>query len=157
MLHGEKGDLVDYSVFIHEHVAPAIAKLIDVDFEIARHEAHVTKDQLEEYTQRAYEELGMSPDEFCDMLQQIFVQFDKNANGYLEPEEFEEAINSSGIELSDKEKLMLYFASDEDGNGQISYGEFAAVALQLLIWAKKEQFKNPVRQDLGSEGFQSQP
>lgn len=24
---------------------------------------------------------------------------------------------------------MLYFASDEDGNGQISYGEFAAVRL----------------------------
>ena len=30
-------------MFIHEHVAPAIAKLIDVDFELARHEAHVTK------------------------------------------------------------------------------------------------------------------
>jgi hypothetical protein len=25
--------------------------------------------------------------------------------------------------------------------------------LQLLIWAKKEQFKNPIREDLGSEGF----
>ena len=37
------GDLVDYSVFINEHVAPAIAKLIDVDFELARHEANVTK------------------------------------------------------------------------------------------------------------------
>ena len=51
----------------------------------------------------------------------------QNENGYLEPAEFEEAISSSGIVFSDKEKMMLYLAADEDGNGQISYGEFAAV------------------------------
>jgi len=153
-LHGENGDLVDYSVFINEHVAPAIAKLIDVDFELARHEANVTKEQLETMTERAYEELGMTADEFCAMLKNVFITYDKNENGFLEPAEFEEAINSSGIEFSEKEKMMLYLASDEDGNGQISYGEFAAVALQLLIWAKKEQYKNPIRQDLSlsSEG-----
>ena len=35
------------------------------------------QEQLEEMTQRAHEELGLTSEEFCDMLQNVFVQYDK--------------------------------------------------------------------------------
>ena len=53
---------------------------------------------------------------------QVFLQFDRNGNGYLDAAEFEEAIGSSGIVLNSKEKVILMMMADEDGNGQISYG-----------------------------------
>jgi len=53
---------------------------------------------------------------------QVFLHFDRNGNGYLDATEFEEAIDSSGIVLNSKEKVILMMMADEDGNGQISYG-----------------------------------
>ena len=93
----------------------------------------MTQKQLAEMTDRAYEELGMTPDEFSSVLQQVFIEHDKNENGSLDPQEFEEAITSSGIQFSPKEKMMLLLAADENEDGDISYGEFAAVALQVIL------------------------
>jgi hypothetical protein len=31
----------------------------------------------------------------------------------------------------------------------VSYGEFAAIALQMLVWTKNQQIINPVMQELG--------
>ena len=53
---------------------------------------------------------------------QVFLQFDRNGNGYLDATEFEEAIDSSGIVLNSKEKVILMMMADEDSNRQISYG-----------------------------------
>ncbi len=53
---------------------------------------------------------------------QMFLQFDRNGNGYLDATEFEEAIDSSGIVLNSKEKVILMMMADEDSNRQISYG-----------------------------------
>ena len=75
----------------------------------------------------------MTPDEFSSVLHQVFVEYDKNENGLLDPQEFEEAITSSGIQFSPKEKMMMLLAADENEDGDISYGEFAAVALQVLL------------------------
>jgi hypothetical protein len=52
----------------------------------------------------------------------MFLQFDRNGNGYLDATEFEEAIDSSGIVLNSKEKVILMMMADEDSNRQISYG-----------------------------------
>jgi Ca2+-binding EF-hand superfamily protein len=88
---------------------------------------------------------GMTPNEFISLLdqgighlhsneewierdrktcttRQVFLQFDRNGNGYLDATEFEKAIDSSGIVLNSKEKVILMMMADEDSNRQISYG-----------------------------------
>jgi len=149
VLHGDNQDLIDYQVFTNEHIAPGIARLVDVDFEVANYTAKVTKAQLDEATAAAYRELNMTAEEFTDILSSVFVACDTNKDGYLDMDEFEEAISTSGLVFSDREKLMLKLAADENGDGMVSYGEFAAIALQMLVWTKNQQIINPVMQELG--------
>jgi Ca2+-binding EF-hand superfamily protein len=141
--HGDDHDLIDYTIFINDHVAPSIAQLIDVDSTLAEREVKISAEHIMEMTEWAYKEIGMQPDEFIATIKDVFDKYDENNSGYLDPLQFDTALDNCGIELSEKEKTMLRYAADEDGNGQIDIGEFATIALQLMVKAKKEDFSHP--------------
>ena len=141
--HGDDHDLIDYMIFINDHVAPSIAKLIDVDSALAEREVKISAEHILDMTERAYKEIGLQPDEFIATIKEVFDKYDENNSGYLDSEQFDTALDNCGIELSEKEKTMLRYAADEDGNGKIDIGEFATIALQLMVKAKREEFLHP--------------
>lgn len=58
-------------------------------------------------------------------LFKVFRDFDDNANGFLETEEFVKCMESfKALDLSKEEILNLVLTSDCDGNGRIDYQEF---------------------------------
>jgi len=60
-------------------------------------------------------------------LRAVFQQLDKNKSGFLEFEEFSQAVQSLvGKELPDMALRVMLLQADQDGDGLINYDEFAA-------------------------------
>lgn len=62
-----------------------------------------------------------------DELREAFAVFDKDANGFISPDELKSALLNLGEKLDDNEVRAMIMAADRDGNGQIDYEEFIAM------------------------------
>jgi hypothetical protein len=61
-------------------------------------------------------------------LQNIFDKFDKDNNGTLDIDEFNDVLKEYGAELSDKNLKQVFRVLDADGNGTVDIKEFAEIA-----------------------------
>jgi len=57
-------------------------------------------------------------------LRQSFDQCDSNGDGWIGDKEFSELLQALDQELSDDECLLAFEATDDDGDGAISFEEF---------------------------------
>ncbi len=62
-----------------------------------------------------------------DELREAFAVFDKDANGFISPDELKSVLLNLGEKLDDNEVRAMIMAADRDGNGQIDYEEFIAM------------------------------
>ncbi len=60
----------------------------------------------------------------AEELRQAFRVFDRNGDGFIEPEELRSAFLNLGERLSDGQLEEMIRAADKDGNGKIDYEEF---------------------------------
>merc|ERR1719453_2971674 len=58
-----------------------------------------------------------------DMMAELFKEHDKDGNGVLDPEEFENCLHSTELGLAPADIDVLMDMSDQDGDRNISYAE----------------------------------
>ena len=73
-------------------------------------------------------------------LKEIFKAFDKDNDGQINYEEFEQGLMKLKSKYINNDEFISYFSSiDVDKNGKIDYTEFLASALKKQIFLKKER------------------
>jgi Ca2+-binding EF-hand superfamily protein len=73
------------------------------------------------------------------VLRKAFDQIDKDKSGKLDEHEMGIALRSTGAALTDSEVADLMMQADEDGDGQIDFGEFRHVIRKRNGKSKKER------------------
>lgn len=132
---GDSG--VEYEKFLIATAVPMIKNIIDVEESVQYKRTKAWK-QVQEAEQQAELILGMSRDEFTQVMGSVFQEFDVDESGYLDEVEFENAMRKSGIPFTDQQIMMMLSASDVNDDGRIQYGEFAEVAVQLMAYVQRE-------------------
>ena len=93
----------------------------------------------------------MPRDEFAQVMGSVFKQYDADNSGYLDMQEFENAVRNSGIPFTPDMIRMLMAAADSNEDGQIQYGEFAEVAVQLMAYMQREEQIMAQMETIGEE------
>lgn len=99
---------------------------------------------------RALEAMG--PDELRDRITAIFLDADRDGNGFLDAREFKEVVKSFaselGLPLTDVRRIMA--EADENADGCIEYHEFVPMAvdiIQMLIAKNKFEESKKAREE----------
>lgn len=72
----------------------------------------------------------------------IFHRYDTDGNGTLDPQEFRNCLNETGVlgrPLSAQEVQGIMVGMDENDNGKIEYEEFINFMLEILEYYYREQ------------------
>jgi len=78
---------------------------------------------------RNYEE---SVHELEQLLVQVFTDADADGNGYLDPTEFSNLLDTAELGLDGMEKKQLMMFADLNGDGKIEYAEFASIGADVI-------------------------
>ena len=65
-------------------------------------------------------------------MSKLFSIADVNGDGVLQPEEFENLLESCGFDLSEEQIAEIVEAADVNHDGVIEYSEFVPVAVDIL-------------------------
>lgn len=71
--------------------------------------------------------------ECCSVLKATFNTFDIDKKGYIETEMIGTILDLLGTQLIDDELEAIIDEIDEDGNGEVSFEEFANMAARFLV------------------------
>jgi len=85
---------------------------------------------------------GRPRDEVLQEITDVFTAYDKDKNGTLDPAEFRECLNQTGVlgrALDAKEVNVVMMGIDEDDDGKVNYEEFINFALEILDYYYREQ------------------
>jgi Ca2+-binding EF-hand superfamily protein len=74
----------------------------------------------------------LAPDELETLLRQLFLDHDRDGNGFLDHREFRALLNSANLGLSSKEVKRILAEADENEDGTIEYAEFIPLAIDLV-------------------------
>ncbi|EKX34966.1 hypothetical protein GUITHDRAFT_155601 [Guillardia theta CCMP2712] len=133
-----EGNGIEYEPFIVNVAGPMITRMFENEEEIQFQQTEAWK-QVNSAEIAAEQYLGMSRDEFTSIMGSVFQQYDTDKSGYLDLGEFMAAMRDSGIPFTDKQLIMLMAEADQNDDGAIQYAEFADVALQLMLYAYREE------------------
>eukprot|EP00960_Hanusia_phi_P040068 754228-Hanusia_phi.AAC.2 len=133
-----EGNGIEYEPFIVNVAAPMISRMFENEEEIQFQQTEAWK-QVNSAEIAAEQYLGMSRDEFTSIMGSVFQQYDTDKSGYLDLNEFTAAMRDSGIPFTDKQLIMLMAEADQNDDGAIQYAEFADVAIQLMLYAYREE------------------
>ncbi|KAK5644319.1 hypothetical protein RI129_005619 [Pyrocoelia pectoralis] len=86
------------------------------------------KKQLEELSSK----LELHKDQLI-LLQQTFVAFDVDKKGYIDIEMIGQILDMLGHQLTSDELQAIVREIDEDGNGELSFEEFAHLSARFLV------------------------
>ncbi len=89
---------------------------------------------------------------FAEVLKVLFGSADFDGNGFISLEEFDRAIRSYGIELSEKQVETFFNQSDTNKDGQIDSKEFATLMTKSVIRTldftlSEEQIETKIREN----------
>ena len=103
------------------------------------------REQDEKATAEAEHQLlhGMSKEELESLMSSIFEMADEDGSGTLSRKEFVECLSNAKLGLSRKEINLVLSEVDADGDGNVSYQEFAPLCFQILL----ERFKEEVMEE----------
>jgi Ca2+-binding EF-hand superfamily protein len=125
-----------------EQFVPIAARMIQTMAAPSAQDAALRRQALAMMDDEAPTVAGMAMGELEQRLREFFKSFDADGSGYLEMNEFEEAITTGtkgmGIEFTPAEAQLLLVAADDDDDGRISYEEFMRVAIDLLEYHDRE-------------------
>jgi Ca2+-binding EF-hand superfamily protein len=91
---------------------------------------------------------GIPREQLEEVMKGVFEMADEDGSGYLDRDEFRQALKSADLGLTRKDINLLLSEADLDGDGKISYNEFIPICFNILV----ERFKDQV---LHSEALQS--
>jgi len=132
------GNGIQYEPFIVDTAAKMVEGIANAESQTNLRRAQAFR-QVMEAEAVAEEFLGMPRDEFAQVMGSVFKQYDADNSGYLDMQEFENAVRNSGIPFTPDMIRMLMAAADSNEDGQIQYGEFAEVAVQLMAYMQREE------------------
>ena len=75
-----------------------------------------------------------------EKIKNVFLDFDKDGNGYLEKKEFENALKEMGLKFNETESSDIFIKIDSDGNGKIMFSEFYDFFLENILCYEKSVF-----------------
>ena len=75
-----------------------------------------------------------------EKIKNVFLDFDKDGNGYLEKKEFEMALKEMGLKFNESEISDIFIKIDSDGNGKIMFSEFYDFFLENILCYEKSVF-----------------
>merc|ERR1712178_143751 len=85
---------------------------------------------------------GRPKQEVMEEIMQVFEVYDKDSNGSLDPQEFRNCLNETGLlgrPLEAKEVETVMLGIDENDDGRVDYTEFTNFALEVLEYYYREQ------------------
>lgn len=86
-------------------------------------------DEAQQVAARNWEE---SVHELEELLVSVFNDADKDGNGYLDPSEFAQLLDTADLGLGPMEKKQLLVLADANGDGRIEYAEFAPLGADVI-------------------------
>ncbi|KAF2901009.1 hypothetical protein ILUMI_05176 [Ignelater luminosus] len=107
------------------------------------------KDGIDEETKKQLEELAKKLELHKDqlvLLKQTFVSFDVDKKGYIDTEMIGQILDMLGHQLTSDELQSIVAEIDEDGNGELSFEEFAHLAARFL--AEEEEDTEAILREL---------
>ncbi|KAF4656346.1 apoptosis-inducing factor [Perkinsus chesapeaki] len=75
---------------------------------------------------------GLLTDEQIDEFKEAFDMFDKDGEGTIGPDEFTSMMKTLGLELTEKEVLLLLQEVDEDKSGEIEFEEMLSALVRNM-------------------------
>jgi len=102
------------------------------------------EDALRAEEQSVYD---MSTEELQDFCLDLFMEFDRDQNGYLDRKEFKSVMKSAKLNLSNKEIRKIMAEADEDGNGYIEYREFLPLMVDIIHSLKAKEEAAALREE----------
>ena len=75
-----------------------------------------------------------------EKIKAVFLDYDKDGNGFLEKKEFEVALKEFGLKLSEAQSSNIFNTIDADGNGKIMFNEFYDYFLENILRNEKSVF-----------------
>ena len=94
--------------------------------------AEEAKEDREKLREKLSLELDISKDQFS-MLTQIFDSFDLDKKGNIGVDMIGQILDMLGHQLAPEELAKIVSEIDEDGNGEMSFEEFAHLAARFLV------------------------
>jgi hypothetical protein len=120
--------LVDYAEFV-----PLAVGVLETIYARRKYEAaHGARAVEAAESSRAFLLRGMPRQDLEDAIRKVFVAADKDGSGSLSRREFRDALKSSSLGLTRREINVLMSEADDNGDGVISYAEFAPVCFMVL-------------------------
>ncbi|XP_062617037.1 uncharacterized protein LOC134278762 [Saccostrea cucullata] len=92
-----------------------------------------------------------------EKIKAVFLELDKNGNGYLEEREFAMTLKEFGLDLSDSESKEIFRSIDADGDGKVAFNEFYDYFLEKILSEDKsallKAFNEADREKKGAINF----
>jgi len=82
---------------------------------------------------------GKDRELLTQMLQNLFTEADKDGNGWLDYNEFEECLASTSLNFTKGDIQMLMGVADADDTGRITYAQFTQLAYDVLLHVARER------------------
>lgn len=99
---------------------------------------------------------GRERDEVNEELTDLFLEFDEDENGVLDPQEFRQCLRAFSFGLSDGEITALLLAADENNDGTVDYREFMNLAYDVLIHLMREKRLWELQAEASNAALQAQ-
>ena len=109
---------------VPQHVDPSVSVPVRM--------AEEAKEDREKLREKLSLELDISKDQFS-MLTQIFDSFDLDKKGNIGVDMIGQILDMLGHQLAPEELAKIVSEIDEDGNGEMSFEEFAHLAARFLV------------------------
>jgi Ca2+-binding EF-hand superfamily protein len=96
----------------------------------------------------------MIPEMLQKKLRTLFKSHDMDRSGYLDTEEFKACLFSLDLELTESEIIALMATADTDGDGGVSFDEFAEFCTQNLMHLEREKLIRSLQKAMDEDAKQ---
>jgi Ca2+-binding EF-hand superfamily protein len=98
---------------------------------------------------------GLTENDLLDILKGVFQNADADGNGSLDRKEFANCLKDANLGFTKKEINVLMSEVDVDGDGIVTYEEFAPLAFQILVEVASADFFDVPNEQGNMEEFLS--
>jgi len=126
----------------YDPLAPLAAQMIKSIWE--QNQDLERADKMSQIQQESSDDFlfGRPREDVLTEIVQVFQKYDVDGNGSLDPQEFRNCLNETGVlgrPLDAKEVQSIMVGLDENDDGKIDYEEFVNFALEILDYYYREQ------------------
>jgi Ca2+-binding EF-hand superfamily protein len=141
--------VIDYEEFCHIAVDVLHSIYAKMDFEAEQ--AYRVMNAKEEVSQQLLR--GMTEQELKGILEGVFKKADTDGNGTLDVKEFQACLRDTDLGFTKKEINIMLSEVDANGDGIITYDEFAPLAFDILVELMSKEFLSAPTDELQLTDF----